>query len=383
MGQARGIIALLALLAAGCASTSPSNPGVACAAPVSVNHALTLRDTPCTTPFEQLLHTLDDGDSTTQEQIALRLDDAGEYTYAAQWYQRADTLSGYQRLLALYAPTGPLADDAAYLRSAIQYAQLQQRFGQAVDYPAPGQAEPLFVQTDAAFLQAEPDTASDVVEILDKDERVYLLDVVLLEERGEYWAEVYYPLTLQLGWLTVDTLEQSPSRVRQELAFFNAENQYQHSQQALFAAVVAAMDLSRLQPLGDSDFFAGAGIQQQNTQALLQGLSAATNRCEADRDTLQQALRYYLMDEGPRPDSGWYPELTIMLNALRQPSAQLQNDVYTYFRIRVRGGVDQRLCHSLPNAAGQPALAEPACQTLIQFNRCLGQASAAFQYLAD
>lgn len=382
MGETRGLIVGAALLMAGCAS-APSSKNEACATPTSVEHALSLHASSCTTSFESLLEALDDGSDISQYSIATSLQQAGQYSPAADWYRRADTSDSYQRLLALYAPGGPLQDDANYLRTMVQYAQHKQRFGEAVQPPPAGYAEPLYIQQNFAYLLQAPDEQAVVAGILNMDERVYLLDVVVAEHSGVYWVEVYYPDILQIGWMQAEKLAQTTRQVQDELAFFNEVFESSYSQQTLFAAAITVMDLTSLTPLSDSDFFMGAGIQQHNAQALLRALGKATELCEAERGALQQATQHYLMEEGPRPSSDWYPQLSAMIRALNQPSAQLQQDAYDYFRIRLQGRVNQRLCHSIPVAADQPELTEPACQTLQQFNQCLRQSDAAFLYLTE
>src|SRR5690554_3375489 len=95
----------------------------------------------------QMLEAFDSVDETSRVQIADALIAVGQVELAVAWYEKADSPEAYERLLKLHGSAGPLADDAQYLRYEVQRAQLQQAFGQQVDWPAVGHAQPLFVQS--------------------------------------------------------------------------------------------------------------------------------------------------------------------------------------------------------------------------------------------
>ncbi|RUO32990.1 hypothetical protein [Aliidiomarina soli] len=380
-----------AALVSGCTSTGTK--GVACATPSSFQHALELRGSDCRTSFATMLTQLDDGSEETRLHLARKLEGVNEYELAVHWYEQEFQDSGSRealsRLLALHRPQGELADDAAYLRYEIKRAQQQQSFAEEVSWPRVNQAQPLYVQSSRSVILAEPDLDAAVLEGLSEDERVYLVDVVMLQDSGEYWVEAYFPPTLQIGWIPAQDLAQQTAFVRQQMAALDQYEGRYYAQQLVFAAVIASMDMTKLTALSEGDYFAGASRQQTNTQALLQGLGAAADNCLAEIDTLEVELERYLMEEGPAPQWHRAPVTEQMNEGLRALTsrgddslrAELVEDAYQHFRIRVQGQVEQRLCTSLPNVAGNSELSEPACEATRRVQQCINRANAIFDYL--
>lgn len=345
---------------------------------------------------EPILAGLDNGDDQRRFEIAQALLASGHPELAVVWFEQADSFAGYARLLELHAPGGALADDAAYLRYEVKRAQLQQAFGEEVSWPVVTQAQPLFVSTSRSALYADTDFNAPIMESLTEDERVYLLEVVVLEDGESYWVQAYYPATLALGWVPAETVAQYPRAVRERLAGIEDESGREYAQQLLFSALIEGMSLSNLEPLAANDFFGGAQVQQRNTIALLQRLGQVTDQCLAEVDSLEQSLAYYLMDEGPLPQPQQAPYSFDMRRALaaltRRPAAgldlsavaagelreELGSQAHAYFRIRVQGQVDQRLCHSLPNAAGDATYATQTCAAVRDLQSCINRVDAIF-----
>lgn len=406
-----GVVVLAGLTA--CAAP-PGEEGVACAAPslfvtdaadsgvvetsaggADLTRLDSLQDRGCA--LEPVLAELDNGDDQRRLDIAHALWASGYPSLAVSWFEQADSFAGYARLLELHAPGGALADDAAYLRYEVKRAQLQQAFGEEVAWPVVSQAQPLFVSTSRSALYADTDLDSHMIESLSEDERLYLLEVVVLEDGESYWVQAYYPAMLALGWVPAETVAQYPREVRERLADLDNEAGREYAQQLLFSALLEGMSLSNLEPLATSDFFGGAQAQQRNTMALLQRLGQVTDQCLAEVDHLEQSLAHYLMGEGPplQPQQAPYSfDMRRALAALTRRSAagldltdaeagelrqELGSRAHEYFRIRVQGQVDQRLCHSLPNAAGDPAYATPACTAVRDLQSCVNRVDAIFK----
>ncbi|MCC5879309.1 MAG: hypothetical protein JJU03_05400 [Idiomarina sp.] len=405
-----GLLALLGLTA--CA-TQHEEQGVACAAPslfvtqgqgptvvataqgnADLRRLATLEQYGCEIPpvLDQLARMSVSEEEQAQLELAEALLAAGRTELAIDWFERSQSFAGYQRLLQLHAPNEPLADDAAYLRYEVKRAQLQQAFGEEVMWPAVSQAQALFVTTQRSALYADTDLDAPIIEGLTADERVYLLDVVALADGESYWVQAYYPATLALGWIPAETLAEYPADVRARLAELDHHQGRSYAQQLLFTALINGMDLSLLSPLGDSDFFGGAQAQQYNSAALLQRLDQVTAHCSAETQRLEQNLARYLMDEGPPPQAEQAPysdDMRVALSALTGGSAgqsdatvELRGDLsalaHQYFRIRVQGQVEQRLCHSLPNAAGHPGLATQSCAALSELQACVNRVDGIF-----
>lgn len=346
---------------------------------------------------DALLGSLDDGSDDKRLAIAEALYAARMPTLAVAWFERAESLPAYERLLAIHGPGGTLADDAAYLRYEVRRAQLQQAFGESVAWPSVAQAQPLYVRASRSALHQQPDLDAQVLEAFGFDERVYLIDVVLLEDGESYWVEAYYPPTLSLGWIPAEDLAQQPALVRDEFDRLDAFQGRSYAQQVLFTALLEGMDTAQLQPLGDRDFFDGASRQQQNSIALLQRLGAVADSCLTEVESLEQALAYYLMNEGPAPTSALAPNAEAMREALaaltQRPGPgvevtdaqgmrqDLADDAYQYFRIRSLGQIEQRLCFSLPNAAGDADFSGPACEAVNSLQQCLNRVDAIFDLL--
>ena len=406
-----GATALLGLAA--CAS-SPAEEGVACAAPslfvaeakgqgivvtsrgrADLGQLARLQAQGCFAP--DMLAELDSGDDARRLDIAEALLATGHRELAVYWFEQADSFTGYARLLELHGPGAPLADDAAHLRYEVKRAQLQQAFGEEVEWPAVSQAQPLFVSVSRSALYADSDLDAQIIEGLSEDERLYLLDVVVLEDGESYWVQAYYPATLALGWLPADTVAQYPRHVREALAELDNHQGRQYAQQLLFTALLEGMPTGNLQSLSAGDFFGGAQAQQANTQALLQRLGEVTDQCLSEVDNLEVNLAHYLMGESPAPQAEQAPYSLDMRRALavltRSPATEfgvtdeaaaerrqeLGDRAHEYFRIRVQGQVDQRLCHSLPNAAGNPEYAIPACEAVRDLQACVNRVDAIFR----
>lgn len=410
---------LLALGLTACASTTDTRTdeeGVACAAPslfvpqasgpTVVDTAEGKADLRRLDALEQVgceltdvLAQLEAPSANDQSRRQLAIADAllasGRTELAVTWFERSDSFEGYQRLLELHGADGPLADDAAYLRYEVNRAQLQQAFGEEVLWPVVSQAQPLFVSGGRTALYAETDIDGPVLEGLDVDERVYLLDVVVLEDGESYWVQAYYPATLALGWIPAETLAQYPEHVRNSLARLDNFEGRSYAQQLLFTGLLHGMDVDQLTPLSGADYFAGAQLQQSNTMALLQRLGQVTEACVAEAEQLEQSFAHSLMDEGPAPQPAQAPYSEDMRTALAALTAargetaeasamaalrnELSTSAYQYFRIRVQGQVDQRLCNSLPNAAGNPELATQSCVAVRELERCVNRVDAIFQ----
>lgn len=315
---------------------------------------------------------------------------AGQPKYAVAWYQHEPSERNFSQLIALYSPNGALADDAQLLRTEIQRAQWQQSMGREVTWPRVSQAQPLYVQTERTGMQTESDFDAPVLEALAFDQRVYLIDVVMLADSDEYWVEAYFPQTLTLGWIPAEDLAQHPQRVRRALAEVDAVPQRQYAQQVIFSALIAGMPLQSLQALDSSEFFNTATQQQVNSLALLRRLGTTTDICQSEVQQLEDQLARYLVDEGPAPQADDAPHSRLLREAIaaltQRPAPgvevdatlaeQLSQRAYQYFRIRSYGQLDQRLCFSLPNAAGNRELAGAACDTMASLQRCVNRVDA-------
>ena len=337
-----------------------------------------------------VLEGLDTGNAAVRVQIADALVGAGQFELAVAWYKKAESLVAYERLLELHSTTGPLVDDALYLRYEIERAQLQQAFGQQIDWPAVGHAQPLFVQSRRTALYHDTDFDSPVLEALDEDEQVYLLDVVMLEDTESYWVQAYYPTTLALGWIPAQDMAQYPRRVRDALAELDTAASRNYAQQLLFTALLHGMDKSELIALSENDFFAGAVRQQQNSAAIIRRLNHVADACQSEAADLEQSYARYLMGEGPMPQATDASDTFAMREALaaltgrpapgiavdEHLAEQLSQQAYHYVRIRSFGQFEQRLCHSLPNAAGSPEYAETTCEALATLQHCINRVDA-------
>lgn len=380
----------LLIVISGCASQSKQ--GVACATPLSFEHATQLAASGCEGDLASLVEQLDDGESETRMQLAQASQAQGEYELAAYWYAQANSLEGFAALLALYGAQGPLADDAAYLRTEIRRAKLQQAFGQQPDMPNVSKAQPLYVQGERSVLLEQADLDSTVLEALSQDERVYLLDVVYFQEVDEYWVEAYFAPTLQLGWVPAGDLGQQTAVVRAQFEALEAYPTRRFAQQLLVAAIADSMPLAQLRPLDERQFFDGAAVQRDNTQQLLRHIGQTAAQCSTEVDQLEQQFERFLMAEGPAPERN-NAELTSQIadalmaltkrpQTLSQDDAayrtQLSEQAYGYFRIRLRNQVEQRLCNSLPNLIGEPELIDATCEALQRVQYCVNRAEAIF-----
>lgn len=383
------------LLLSGCVSTG-SNEGVACAAPSSFSQLEHLERQGCA--LETLLTSFDDGTEERRLSMAWELAARGDYELAASWYEQAESFAAYQELLTLYDQSGPLADDAEFLKVEVKRAQLQQAFGREVDWPQLSSAQPLYVSSTRSALHTEPDLDAPVLEALQEDDQVYLLDVVLLEASNEYWVEAYYPQTLALGWIPAQELAQQTRYVREEMATLDQFVGRAYAQQLLVGAVISAMELAPLTRQSEQDFFAGAQTQQTNAVALMQAIGQSADVCLNEVSRLEDQLGHYLMGEATKPSADITPLLSELRAALAALTGQpvtglpdgtvnallrkdIQQNAYSFFRIRVQGQIDQRLCFSLPNAAGRPEATETVCQSVQVIQQCINRADAVFNYL--
>lgn len=322
-----------------------------------------------------------------------------DYAQATTWYQQAadlGELEAAERLVALHSAGGPLQRIEEQVRYQALLARLQQRRGLPAQAPDTTALTTLYVKTPRTALLAQADDDSELLEALRQDEQLSLLEVVLLEQTGEYWVHAYFADTLTTGWVMASDLDELSVAAREESDRILAIEGQTYNQQMLVGAVIGSADHSALQPLRADDFFQGDSHQRNNVVALLRALSERSHQCEAERKQMIADFHGYLLRDAqsrqqPRgtfhssPNMAW---LDRALRAMQQPGQdanfyhQIKEEAADYYKIRIDSPVAQRLCHSLPQAAGLPSeVADDLCLQLSELNQCIGQMQIIDSYM--
>ncbi|RUO26214.1 hypothetical protein CWE09_05730 [Aliidiomarina minuta] len=322
-----------------------------------------------------------------------------DYAQATQWYEEAaelGELTAAEQLVALHSAGGPLQRIEDQVRYQALLARLQQRRGLPTEAPDITALTTLYVATSRTALLTQPDEDSELLEALRQDEQLSLLDVVLLEHNGEYWVHAYFADTLTTGWVMASDLDELSVAARSESDRILAIEGQSYNQQMLTGAVIGSADHSTLQPLRDDDFFQGDSHQRSNVVALLQAIAERSYQCETEREQMIADFHAYLLREAdsrqrPRGTFHSYPNMAWLDRALRviqQPGQdaefynRIREDAADYYKIRLDSPVAQRLCHSLPQAAGlPPEIADDLCLQMSELNQCIGQMQIIDSYM--
>lgn len=357
-----------------------------------------------------LQHLYQKSAANEQAELAMRLaqtyerglqdeDRQPDYGQATTWYQRAaelGELAAAEQLVALHSAGGPLHRTEDQVRYEALLARLQQRRGLPAEAPDTRALTTLYVATSRTALLAEPDEDSELLEALRQDEQLSLLDVVMLEHSGEYWVHGYFADTLTTGWVLASDLDELTVSARTESDRILAIEGQTYNQQMLVGAVIASADHSGLQPLRADDFFQGDSHQRSNVVALMQAVAERSYQCEAEREQMIGDFHAYLLADSssrqqPQGTFHAYPNMAWLdraLRAMQQPAQdgefynRIKAESADYYKIRIDSPVDQRLCHSLPQAAGLPAeVADDFCMQMNDLNQCLGQMQIIDSYM--